>query len=174
MQLIKQGEQVFQSQPKVPADLLILTYGAFVAKILSETDDNDPKAVNQQLEQIGWNIGSRMIDEFFARLPTSQQQPCREFRQSLEILTKTAMKMFLNTTCDYRMIEGKKNEVYLTFRDNPLAEYVILPPKIERELWYSNVLCGIIRGAFEQISVTVKAEFINDVLRGHESTVILV
>ena len=63
----KQGEQIFQMQPKCPADLVILTYGAYVSKLLRETNDNDPVEVNKELEQLGWNMGSRMIDEFFAR-----------------------------------------------------------------------------------------------------------
>ena len=45
--LIKTGDQIYQSQPKCPPDLVVLTYGAYVAKLLREANDNDPNVVNQ-------------------------------------------------------------------------------------------------------------------------------
>jgi hypothetical protein len=42
----------------------------------------------------------------------------------------------------------------LTFDENPLAEFVELPDEaLAGGLWYSNVLCGVIRGALEMVSV---------------------
>ena len=49
------------------AELIALTYGVFVAKLLKDANDNNAKEVNAQLDQIGYNMGCRMIDEFFAR-----------------------------------------------------------------------------------------------------------
>lgn len=41
----------------------------------------------------------------------------------------------------------------LTLDENPLAEFVELPEAaIEGGLWYSNVLCGVLRGALEMVS----------------------
>lgn len=41
----------------------------------------------------------------------------------------------------------------LTFDENPLAEFVELPEEaLEGGLWFSNVLCGVIRGALEMVS----------------------
>lgn len=40
----------------------------------------------------------------------------------------------------------------LTFDDNPLAEFVELPEEaLEGGLWFSNVFCGVIRGALEMV-----------------------
>jgi hypothetical protein len=40
----------------------------------------------------------------------------------------------------------------LTLDENPLAEFVELPDEVlEGGLWFSNVLCGIIRGALEMV-----------------------
>jgi hypothetical protein len=36
--------------------------------------------------------------------------------------------------------------------ENPLAEFVELPEEaIENGLWFSNVLCGVLRGALEMV-----------------------
>lgn len=41
----------------------------------------------------------------------------------------------------------------LTLDENPLAEFVELPEEVlEGGLWFSNVLCGVIRGALEMVS----------------------
>jgi trafficking protein particle complex subunit 3 len=38
----------------------------------------------------------------------------------------------------------------LTIDENPLAEFVELPEEaIEGGLWFSNVLCGVLRGALD-------------------------
>ena len=44
----------------------------------------------------------------------------------------------------------------LTFDENPLAEFVELPDEaLEGGLWFSNILCGVIRGALEMVSHSV-------------------
>ena len=69
----------------------------------------------------------------------------------------------------------------LIFDENPLADFVELPEEGPYEkIWYSNVLCGVIRGALEmvlslisvlmKVQLDVKAEFVSDVLRGHDRT----
>lgn len=59
-------------------------------------------------------------------------------------------------------------------RENPLAEFVILPVNCQNTLWFSNMLCGIIRGALDMISIDVKAYFVRDTLRGDLDTAIRV
>jgi trafficking protein particle complex subunit 3 len=40
----------------------------------------------------------------------------------------------------------------LVFDENPLADFVELPEDGPYEkLWYSNILCGVIRGALEMV-----------------------
>ena len=40
MQHSKLGEQMFNEQPKISSELLSLTYGVFVAKLIREADDH--------------------------------------------------------------------------------------------------------------------------------------
>lgn len=82
--------------------------------------------------------------------------------------------MFLNITADVDKWDSELKSCYIIFKDNPLAEYVILPTACQSSLWYSNVLCGILRGALDMINIDVKATFTNDTLRGHNETAIKV
>lgn len=93
-------------------------------------------------------MGSRMVDEFFARLPASQTA-CNTFEQVITVLAKQAMKVFLNTTAEISRFDDTNKTCFLVFKDNPLGEYVILPVECQNKLWYSNILCGLIRGALE-------------------------
>jgi len=45
----------------------------------------------------------------------------------------------------------------LVFDENPLAEFVELPDddRAMDELWYSNMFCGILRGALEMVGLLV-------------------
>jgi len=49
------------------------------------------------------------------------------------------------------------NQFSLIFDENPLAEFVELPDddRAMDELWYSNIFCGILRGALEMVRTIV-------------------
>lgn len=42
--------------------------------------------------------------------------------------------------------------------------------RAQEELWFSNIFCGVLRGALEMVQMQVEAHFTSDVLRGQEST----
>ena len=84
----KQGDQMFADQPKINSELLTLTYGVFVAKLIQDADDNSAEEVNQQLEKAGYNMGCRMIDDFFARQKQTQQIACKDFQETMNVVAK--------------------------------------------------------------------------------------
>jgi len=61
--------------------------------------------------------------------------------------------MFLNITPQVTNWTSDNKQFSLVFDENPLADFVELPDdgRAQEELWYSNILCGIIRGALEQV-----------------------
>ena len=62
--------------------------------------------------------------------------------------------MFLNITPAVTAWSEDSKAFSLTFDENPLADFVELPDdgRAQDELWYSNILCGVIRGALEMVS----------------------
>src|SRR6266404_173388 len=49
---------------------------------------------------------------------------------------------------------GPGSAFVLTLEENPLAEFVELPEEaLDSGLWYSNVLCGVLKGALEMVSL---------------------
>ena len=127
-QMAKIGEQMFNEQPKINAELLSLTYGVFVSKLIREADDNSAEQVNKQLEEVGYNMGCRMIDDFFARQKAANQVSCRDFRQTMDVLAKQAFKMFLGVYADVGNWDAQGQSCSLILKDNPLSDFVVLPP----------------------------------------------
>jgi len=146
----------------VSAELLTLTYGAFVHKLIMETGNSEE--VNTLLDKMGFNIGCRLVDDFFAKSPG--QQLCHDFRETAEVISKQAFKMFLGVQAEVSNFNDEEKSFSLILTENPLAEYVILPQQ-HRELWYSNVICGVIRGALEMLNMKTNVYFVKDNLRGH-------
>ncbi|KAF4664414.1 Trafficking protein particle complex subunit 3 [Perkinsus chesapeaki] len=182
---VARGEACFQRMDKCNAEVLALLYGATVRQLLVDFDGNFDK-VNGELYKMGNDIGARLIDEFLIK---SRVPPCQDFRDACEVMSKVALKMYLGVTGECvdwdDSAEGRKCRLVLPV--NPLNDFVELPIDLRRRqaddnqqeskssgpiLYYSNILCGVIAGAMEQLRMNVAVEFESDVLLGDDMTAI--
>jgi hypothetical protein len=101
---------------------------------------------------------------------------------------QVGFKIFLNITPTITNWSSDNKQFSLIFDENPLADFVELPDDVraQDELWFSNILVGVLRGALEmvhtrhlnqlscanavQVHMQVEAHFISDVLRGNDTT----
>jgi len=81
--------------------------------------------------------------------------------------------MFLGVTCDVSNYVEKENCFSLILSDNPLIDFVELPKNMQG-LYYSNIICGVIRGALESVHFRVNCYFVKDILRGDDTNEIKV
>ena len=70
--------------------------------------------------------------------------------RAAEVIAKVGFKMFLGITAE--VVGAASHEFSLQFAENPLAEFVELPEQYS-SLAYSNMLCGVLRGALEMVQV---------------------
>ena len=122
---------------------------------------------------MGYNIGLRLIEDFFAKSNTGR---CSNFKETAEVVSKASelnlpfcgngqhsdgfrwcqigFKIFLNITPTIANWTSDNKQFSLLLDENPLADFVELPDdgRAQDELWFSNILCGILRGALEMAS----------------------
>lgn len=156
------GDASFARSEHVSAELLALTYGSFVRQLVQ--DYESPSDVNAQLEAIGYNMGVRLVEDFLAKSNISH---CSSLAETAEVIAKVAFKMFLGVSATVGVWSQDKKTFGIVFDDNPLAEFAELPEECGG-LWYSNVLCGVIRGALEMVNMKVECRFERCRLRGDE------
>jgi hypothetical protein len=90
-----------------------------------------------------------MIDEFLARSGVSR---CHTLKETAEAIAKVGFKMFLGVTAQVASWSADEKEFSLVLDDNPLTDFVELPEGYSN-LFYSNILCGVIRGALEMVPI---------------------
>ncbi|CAK9864755.1 unnamed protein product [Sphagnum jensenii] len=157
------GDYPFAPVDRVNAELFTLTYGAIVRQLL--TDFEEVEEVNKQLDTMGYNIGVRLIDDFLAK---SNITRCSEFKDTAEVIAKVGFKMFLGVSATVSNWSADGSECSLILDDNPLVDFVELPDTCQG-LFYCNILCGVIRGALEMVSMRTEVKFVKDMLRGDDA-----
>lgn len=68
---------------------------------------------------------------------------------------QVGFKIFLNITPTVTNWTADNKQFSLLFDENPLADFVELPDdgRAQDELWFSNIFCGVLRGALEMVGV---------------------
>ncbi|KAJ9505575.1 hypothetical protein QJQ45_008517 [Haematococcus lacustris] len=145
------------------SEIFTLMYGSIVRQLIADLEDLDE--VNKQLEKMGYNIGIRLVDEFLAKARISR---CNNFKETMEVIGKQAFFMFLGIQASVTNWSPDGMECTLMFTDNPLTEFVELPESM-KELRYVNMLCGVLRGALEMVSMDVDVAVVGDMLKGQEA-----
>lgn len=107
-----------------------------------------------------------MIDEFLAKSGTGS---CADFRDTADAIAKVGFRMFLGVVPEVGGWSKDNSAFSLLFNDNPLVDFVELPPKYQ-ELQYCNLLCGVIKGALEMVQLQVECSIVRDVLKGDDAT----
>lgn len=126
--------------------------------------------MNAALELMGYNIGVRVVDEYCAK---ARGVRCRSFRETMDVVAKDAFRMFLGVAAVAEGWAPDASACTLRIPDNPLADFVELPAPFA-DLRYSNILCGVVRGALEMVSLRVSCTFVKDALAGDDATEIRV
>ena len=152
---------------KVNSDLFILTYGAIVAQLVK--DFENAEEVNKQLDKMGYNIGLRLIEDFLAKTNTAK---CQDFKDVADKI-QNAFRIYLGFAPTLTNWSASNDEFSIVIDQNPLTEYVELPDNLIN-LRYCNLLCGVIRGALEMVQIEAQVSFVQDYLRGDNTTEIRV
>ncbi|GAB6032296.1 transport protein particle 22 kDa subunit [Chamberlinius hualienensis] len=152
---------------KVSSELLTLTYGSLVSQLIQDYENDED--VNKQLDRMGYNIGIRLIEDFLARANIGR---CHDFRDTADKI-QLGFKMFLGLSPLVSNWSAGGDEFSLIFEANPLTEFVELPDS-HSKLKYSNILCGVLRGALEMVQMEVTVRFVQDQLKGDNVTEIRV
>uniref|UniRef100_A0A8C3BVM5 Trafficking protein particle complex subunit 3 n=1 Tax=Cairina moschata TaxID=8855 RepID=A0A8C3BVM5_CAIMO len=149
---------------KMNSELFTLTYGALVTQLCKDYENDED--VNKQLDKMGYNIGVRLIEDFLAR---SNVGRCHDFRETADVIAKIAFKMYLGITPSITNWSPGGDEFSLILENNPLVDFVELPDN-HSTLIYSNLLCGVLRGALEMVQMAVDVKFVQDTLKGDSVT----
>jgi hypothetical protein len=59
---------MFLVKPKCQVEIFSIAYGVYVSKLLREANNNDPEEVNRELDELGFKMGKRLVDDFFSRV----------------------------------------------------------------------------------------------------------
>ncbi|KAG7275471.1 hypothetical protein CRUP_022723 [Coryphaenoides rupestris] len=129
------------------SELFTLTYGALVTQLCKDYENDEE--VNKQLDKI---VGR-----------------CQDFRETADVIAKVAFKMYLGVTPSVTNWSPAGDEFSLILESNPLVDFVELPDN-HNTLIYSNLLCGVLRGALEMVQMAVDVRFAQDTLRGDNVT----
>lgn len=100
-------------------------------------------------------------------------------KDTADVVARIGFRMFLGVSAEMANFSPDGGAFSLFLYDNPLSIFVELPTAEEAaaisggsggcdlsKIKYSNIYCGVIRGALEQVNLKVECRFVRDALRG--------
>ncbi|XP_064484698.1 trafficking protein particle complex subunit 3-like [Ornithodoros turicata] len=145
------------------AELFTLTYGSLVSQMLKDYECVED--VNKQLDKMGYNIGLRLVEDFLARTNVGR---CYDLRDTADKL-QMAFRTYFGVNPSIVNWSPAGDEFSMVFETNPLTAFMELPEGLSG-LKYCNMIPGIIRGALEMVQTEVVVWFVQDQLKGDQST----
>ncbi|GMT19290.1 hypothetical protein PFISCL1PPCAC_10587, partial [Pristionchus fissidentatus] len=149
IQMAKPGK-VLSDGKKMSGELFSLTYGALVADMIKDFDDINQ--VNTQLDKMGFNMGTRLADDFLSKRTNVSR--CTDCKQMADTLAKEVIPMYLGVSASISNWSSGDKEFSLILDNNPLMELVEVPQSMS-SLNYSQLLAGAIRGGLEAVHIKV-------------------
>ncbi|KAK8829593.1 component of TRAPP complex [Blastocystis sp. ATCC 50177/Nand II] len=150
-----------EDQPStISAELLSLTYGAFISQIVK--DYEDVTEINKQIDLLGYNMGLRLVEDYLSKTHT---RGIKSFQATCQDVASKAFPMYTGVEASVENWNSDEQSCILRFTNNPLTLYVEIPDEL-KGIHYSGVYCGVIRGALEMIHMKVECVFKEDMLLG--------
>ncbi|CAD7941018.1 unnamed protein product [Amoebophrya sp. A25] len=166
--LQRMTKDVMDRMETVSGELLALVYGSLVSQLLLDYD-GDAEGMNQQLFGVGEQMGARLIDEFLgktANIMSLFPYCCQDFPELCEVVAYVGFKLYLGTPAEIQNWNSDQTACEFLLRQNPLNEFVEMPAEFQmKELWYSNVIAGAVKGALGAVGIKVHCFFVQDALR---------
>lgn len=138
--------------PGISPEFLSLTYGIIVREIIDNNYNNLNEA-NKELFNLGFNIGIKLSDEFIS---TFMIDNCKDISDIGYKLGVESFKHYLNIESKIKIID--KKEFIINFNNNPFEKNLELSEEHD-SLVYSNIICGIISGALDNINIYSNCNF---------------
>ena len=152
----------FSKSRKVPGSLLTFTYGALVAQLVRDMN-GDTEKINTKLDSMGESMGVRMVDEVVAK--ANIRRCAGVFPEAINMVANIGFKYYWNMVPKVTSWNESQTACSLEFgNETPLEEFVEVPDQLAG-LRYSQILCGIIRGGLESVSMRTKVYLVRERVR---------
>ena len=155
---MSKGNDLYSTKTVHSSELLSFMYGALMVRLTKDFEDINE--INKKSEEIGYEIGFRLLDDVLDELGKNLNTT-----NPINTLLLTLLKNFLGINGD--LSQTSEKEFHYVFKNNSLAMFVELPEHL-KFLCYSNIICGMIRGLLENANFKVQCSFDKDRTKGDD------
>ena len=155
---MSKGNDLYSTKTMHSSELLSFMYGSLMVRLTKDFEDINE--INKKSEEIGYEIGFRLLDDVLDELGKNLHTS-----NLINTLLLSLLNTFLGINGDLNQTSEK--EFHYIFQKNPLAMFVELPEHL-KNLCYSNIICGMIRGLLENANFKVECNFVKDKTKGDD------